>query len=215
MLNLKEINHAKILSKRIKNEINNRNIDNALYLTDTFIVLFPRHQPETTEITKSYAKLSQTLIKESKLKEAENIILKALLLDPDNPKPQDILIKIKKHQYSHLKKSGQTTKSLAYEFIEKYYPKELNIFDIAWRVFKDITLKDYKQEAVAGTIGIVGEEAAEAKTPKAIIVLSRLHSQDIANMSQEKIKTYISDYGNKIGCSQKLIEQLTSHVLEQ
>ncbi|PQP35725.1 hypothetical protein C6A37_01195 [Desulfobacteraceae bacterium SEEP-SAG9] len=214
MFDIKKINQAKILAERIKNEMNSENLDNALYLTDTFILLFSGHQPATTEIVKSYTVLSRNLIKDSKLEEAEKIISKALLIDPDNSEILSILVGIKKHQHNQLKKYGQTTKSLAYKFIENHYPRELKLFDIAWRVFKDITPKDFKQEATAGALGIVGKEGFEVKTSKVIVLLNHLNSVDLASLEESDIRKIALKAGQDIGCSSNLVNQLIDFIMK-
>lgn len=217
MVNIMDkINEAIGLAKRIQNEMKSGNYDNALYLTDTFIFLFSGHQAATHELITSYTAVSQKLQNEGQLEQAEALISKGLTVDPQNSQLLSILVKVKKGQHQLLKKLGRRpVATVAHEFIEKYFPKELPLFDLAWRVFKDIRPEDFTQEALSGALGIVGKDQSELNTPKVIVLLNQVSGEDIESLSDEKAKEAVTNIGRAIGCSQKLIDKVTGFILRR
>ncbi len=104
-----KIDYSTGLAKRIQNELNSGNFDNALYLTDTFVFLFSGHQAATDELVESYTAAAQKLIDDGQLEQAEALISKALVVDPQNSHLLTILIEIKKAQHQVLRELGQET----------------------------------------------------------------------------------------------------------
>jgi hypothetical protein len=135
---------------------------------------------------------------EGRLEDASFFVRSVLLINPNNERARKSL--------QELDKLG--IRELAHKFIQKFYPGELNLFDIAWRVFKDIRPEVFKQDAVAGALGIVGKEPSKLNTPKVIILLSRLSSENIGTMPDKEIKEKLTDIGRSIGCSQELVDEI-------
>ena len=105
-------------------------------------------------------------------------------------------------------------KRLAHDFIQEFYPSELNLFDLAWRIFNDITPKDLTQEAVSAGLGIVGEETSQLKTPKIIVLLNCISNEDVKRLSDIEAKEAINKIGRSAGCSGELIDKITDFVLK-
>jgi hypothetical protein len=210
-----KINEAIGLAKRIQNEINCGNFDNALYLTDTFVFLFSGHQAATRELVTSYVRGSKELLAEGKLEQAEALITKALTVDPENSQLSSILIQVKKGQNKLLRNLGRRSlKAIAREFIARYLSQEMPLFDSAWGIFKDVRPADFSQEAVSGALGIVGEERAELNSPKTIVLLNHLGMQNVEGLPEEKVKELAANVGRAIGCSQELIDRVTDFILK-
>ena len=102
-----KIDHAIILSKRIQNEMNSGNFDNALYLTDTFVFLFSGHKAATRDLVTAYTAVSQELLTGGQLEQAEALISKGLIVDPQNSQMLAILVEIKKSQHQVLQELGR------------------------------------------------------------------------------------------------------------
>ena len=105
-------------------------------------------------------------------------------------------------------------KENALMFIKKYYPMELSLFDMAWRVFKDIALKDIRREAFSESLGISGDEKVKLFTPEVIIILSTLSKEHPGRLNEDRIVQRIAEVGNQIGTSKDLIKNLTQYVLK-
>ena len=105
----KKIDHADILARRIENEINSENFDDAFYLTDTFIFLFSGHQVAKNKLLTSYTSTADKLFNNGRIDEAESLVLKALLLAPENSELLSIFVKIKNVQHQELRKLGRPT----------------------------------------------------------------------------------------------------------
>jgi hypothetical protein len=212
---IKETDHSIILVKRIENEMINGNIENALYLAETFVFLFSEYEPATSKLVDLFMDYAKKLFKDKRLEDTEIVVNKALVIKPGNSNLLSLLVEIKKEQRKLLISQRRTVKSFAYSFVEKFYPEELNIFDIAWRVFKDLQPDDFKQEAVAGALGIVGQEASELKTPKIIITLNQLNKKDFEELSAEQVKNTITKTGLEVGSSRELIENFSEFLLDK
>lgn len=104
-------------------------------------------------------------------------------------------------------KKPESPRNLAYRFIKKYFPEELDLFDTAWRVFKDILPADLEQEAIAGALGAVGREPSDIVTPKAIIVINQLNKEDYETLTEEQLRETINRICHEIGYPQELVEQ--------
>jgi len=213
---VKNIDHPNILVKRIIAEIENGNIDNALYLTDTFVFLFSDYKEPRTELISAYANISNKLIKDGLVDQAETIVAKALLLSPDDSELLSILVKIKKFQRATLKNIGMTsTKDLSFKFIKKHFPEELSIFDAAWRVFKNIHPKDFVNMPIPEALGLVGPGDGDLITPQVIILLNVLSRKVEKVHDSKKIEGFLSDIGQEIGCSEELLNKIIKSVSEE
>jgi hypothetical protein len=105
-------------------------------------------------------------------------------------------------------------KEIALTFIKKYYPKELSLFDMAWRVFKDIAPTDIGREAFSEGLGFSGEEKVKLFTPEVIIILTTLGKEHPGRITEERIVQRIAELGNQIRTSKDLINNLTQYVLK-
>jgi len=105
-------------------------------------------------------------------------------------------------------------KEIALVFIKKHYPMELSLFDMAWRVFKDVALKDIRREAFSESLGISGDEKVKLFTPEVIIILSTLSKEHPGRLTEDRIVQRIEEVGNQIGTSKDLIKNLTQYVLK-
>ncbi|MGD0917114.1 MAG: hypothetical protein ABSB22_11710 [Thermodesulfobacteriota bacterium] len=182
---------------------------------------------------------AQQIEKQKKLKRVENLIQTHFTEEAF----QDILEEIKKEQHQVLRELGGpsvaepessqlpllhdgepadeliaidkkiSAKRLAHDFIQKSYPSELKLFDLAWGIFKDITPKDLTQQAVSGALGIVGEEASQLKTPKVIILFNQIKNENIEALPDEKFKEAVTEIGRATGCSPELIDKAIEFIL--
>jgi hypothetical protein len=222
-----KIDHAIGLAKRIQNELGSGHFDDALYLTDTFVFLFSGHQTATRELVTSYTAVSQELLNEGKVEQAEALILKGLIIDPQNSQMLSILVEIKKTQHKELKELGRPSlaepflshgypldvKRIAREFTQLNFPEELPFFDLTWRVFKNIQPEDFKEEAVSGALGIVGTETSHFRTPKVIVLLNKIYSEDKDMLRDEEVREALIEIGRAIGCSRELADKIIDFLL--
>jgi len=102
---LKNIDHSIILAKRIINELNSGNFENALYLSDTFVFLFPGKQPATADIVSKYTNISRMLLRDGNLEQADTLVSKALIVNPEDIHLQSLIVDIKKAQRKLLEES--------------------------------------------------------------------------------------------------------------
>jgi hypothetical protein len=89
---------------------------------------------------------AERAIEEGSLEDATLFLNSALLINPDDKTVQRKLEEVRKLR----------AKEVVLNFIQKFYPEELDLFDIAWRVFKDILPEDFKQETVRGDKNTAG-----------------------------------------------------------
>lgn len=212
----KNINNPDILVKRIIAEIQGDNIKNALYLIDTVIFLFPDHKNAQRELTSALTELSNKLIKKGQLEQTETVISKALLLSPDDANLLSTLVKIKKKQRVAIKKTGQPSiKDFAYQFIKENFPEELHIFDIAWRVFKNIDPNDFDSVLTPEALGIIQIGEGDIKTPKVLIMLDNLSIEGEKVSTSEEIADILTEIGQKIGCPTELIHKIIQRVSKE
>jgi len=103
-------------------------------------------------------------------------------------------------------------KNIIHSFIDKYYPTEREIFDIAWRICKGIMPQDFRNETVAGSLAFVGNVEVETlKTPKLIIILNVLQQQK--DLDEGSIRMIFKETGHILSCSEELINQFTDFIL--
>jgi hypothetical protein len=159
---------------------------------------------------------------EKEMKESLAELTKKKITEIDDIIPQDGIDKHfeaiekkerKKHQI--FRKLGRpSAKKIAYEFIKRHFPEELSLFDVAWRVFKNIGPEDFKEVAVSEALGIAGQESSELKTPMVIILLNQIMDKDIKTMQNKNDKEAFIKACRVIGCSQDLIEKVIAFILE-
>jgi len=213
---LKNIDHAHILAKRIQMEMNSGNIDNALYLTDTFIFLFSRHKTAINNLIESYTTLSGKLINDGQIDQAESLISKALLLSPENSQLLSLLVKTKRIQRNILRSLGRPSiKEIAHKFIERHIPEELSIFDVAWRVFNDIRPKDFKHAPITEALGLVGPTNGDIKSPQIIILLNMLTKKGEQIFTFDNARKTLNEIGREIGCSSDLVDKIIQFISEE
>lgn len=141
---------------------------------------------------------SDDAIQEGLFDEAILFLRGVLLINSDNKEAKEKIKVIKQEKI----------KSVAYDFIKKFYPKELAIFELAWRVFKDITLIDFRQEVVSGALGIVGrDDVSDIVTPKLLIVLNEA-SELMEDSDSEQTEEDIYQICKKLGCSQDFSDNI-------
>ena len=120
-----------------------------------------------------------------------------------------------KSELGSLSLSPKRLRDSAYGFIKRFYPHELDLFEIAWRVFHDILPEDFHQEAVSGALGIVGDETADLKTPKVIVLLNAMTNRSVASLSDQEAGEVVAGLAQEVGCPQNLARQLHEYLLGQ
>ena len=171
-------------------------------------------------IIDSYVTKSQELKETSDLDGASLLVFKALQLDPDNPRLSSLKSQIRHKRDKHFRGprslSPANVKPIAYNFIKRFYPTELDLFDLAWRVFKDIKPQDYHKGAVSNALGIVGrDETFDIATPKVIVILGTLSEENIYALNEREIGQKIARAGSSLVCSEELINQISKYILQQ
>jgi len=139
------------------------------------------------------------------LAEATLFIKSVLVLNPNNQVAREKLKQLKKLKVRHL----------AHDFIKTFYPAELDLFDIAWRLFNDILPADFHREALSGALGIVGDQATQLESPKAIVLLNAVNDRSMEGLSDDETSDIVADIAQQVGCPQKLTQQLRQFILEQ
>lgn len=170
---------------KIRETIANEKYEDAEELLSLFIEMFPDNE----EGLKIYADFSKKLTEIGK---------------------QDVLnrLEVKEPIEEYNGKKTLRIKNITFNFIKKYYPDEIDMFDLVWRLFKDISLQDLKKETFSEALGIVGSNQTSDKiTPKVIITLNEL-SGKIYKLDQEEIKMEVKTIGHKLGCSPEVIERI-------
>ena len=213
---LKKIDHASILSKRIQKEMSNGNIDNAVYLTDTFIFLFSSCKEVANGLIEAYITVIKSLIKDSQIDKAEVLVTKALLLKSNSQQLISNLVKVKEIQRNELRTIGRPSiKKIAFEFIEKHIPDELSLFKVAWRAFSDILPDDFNQLQLNDALGMVGKSDKQIMSPHVIILLNILsHKRDLI-FSADDARKVINNILNVIDCPIELSEMIIHHYLKE
>jgi hypothetical protein len=213
---LKHINDPDILVKRIIAEIQNDNIDNALYLTDTFVFIFSYDNDPQTELISAFTELSNKLVKDGQLDQAETLISKALLISPDNSMLLSSFVEIKKKQRAEIRKLGRlSVKDFAYKFIKKHFPEELSLFDTAWRVFKNIQPKDLVSMPIPEALGLSGPDGSDLNSPQVIIILNIFSRKGEQVSSEKELTKILTDIGNEVGCAPELLNEIIQSVSKE
>jgi tetratricopeptide (TPR) repeat protein len=148
---------------------------------------------------------ANALKEKRKYTEALKCLREALELMPENKEAKKQLNEIRKIRI----------KNLAYDLIKKFYPAELDLFDMAWRVYNDISPKDFKEQAVSGSLGLVGHERSDLKTPQIIILLNEIGSHELEQPSDEELKDLTLKAGQATDCPQQLIDQLIDFLIKR
>lgn len=128
----------------------------------------------------------------------------AFLVNPDNKKAIQLV-----EEVLELRK-----KKLLFKFIEIHLPDEIEIFDIAWRVFKNFKPDDFKQQSVAGALGLVGKEGTVINAPKVITIINNI-GIELDKITEEQVAGSIIKVGNQIGCSNDVIDKLTIFLIDE
>ena len=95
------IDHASLLVNRIRNEFESGTAENALYLTDTLISLYPKNTEAKEKLVQSYLFFSRKIIENGDLDKVESIVSKALQLAPKHSELLSIQTQIT-HKYNLL-----------------------------------------------------------------------------------------------------------------
>ena len=132
---LKNIDYSIILAKRIINELDSKNFKNALYLSDTFVYLFPSKQPATADIVTKYINLSRMLLRDGNPEQADTLVSKALILDPENIHLQSLLVTIKREQQKLL---GESDSYLVSDSIRLISPTELERSEVEFYLSQNV-----------------------------------------------------------------------------
>lgn len=175
-------------------------------------------EPDRVDELLEYADAFQEI---DELEEAIECLKEAVELKPREKTIEEKLDQIQNslHERKHLSKESKdfslkNIRKIAYEFVKKYYPKELDIFDLAWRIFRDITPQDFKQEEVSGALGIVGKpDLSELITPKLIILLTNLSQEEIVLMSQGELTDSMLLTAKRVGCSKDFMKRIREFLL--
>jgi hypothetical protein len=139
-----------------------------------------------------------------KLDKAKIYLNGALLINPDSQRAKQLLDEV----------GNKQTKITALEFIKNFYPTELDLFDTAWRVFRNFKPVDFKAEAVSGALGIAGREPSQIVTPKIIFIFNQLYEIELAGLTREQIKERIIAVCDEIECQEGLSDQIIDFILE-
>lgn len=203
-----------LLLKRFELEIEKENYPEANLVAHNLFWLYSKEEKAKRKLEDIYISKAEHLIREKNLKEAEKAIKSALELEEENPRFLLVLVKIKGKLHSRFEHS-QGVKMIAHKFIQTHYPEEQSLFNLAWRVFKNVQPKDFTQQAIPGAVRIIGTEPSELKTPKVVVLLNKLGSQDMEALGEEKIKELITEIGRATGCSEELIDQVVKFILRR
>lgn len=204
-----------LLLKRCEIELKEDEYADATLVAHNLFWLYPKDEQAHKTLIQLYVTSVEKLIDDKKMADAEKLVAHALQLDPKN-KNISSLSKIIDEKKTEIKKIFliEKTREVASNFIEKYYPGELNLFDIAWRVFKDIVPKDVRREAFSENLGITGAEKVTLFTPDVVIILTALSKEPSASLTEDRVVQRITEVGKQIGSSEDLINQLNQYVLE-
>ena len=173
-------------------------------MTDERREFFDRELAPLLDSERLLIEKADEALQNEEINEAELFLKGALLVNPANENAREKLKGVRRDRL----------RRLAFQFIQRFYPQELKLFDLSWRIFFDFSPDDFKQEAVSGTLGIVGRtEYPDVVTPKVIVLLSAVDREKAGSAEDEEIREIISVVGRKIGCSQKLTHQVLRFVL--
>lgn len=170
---LKNIDYSIILAKRIINELDSKNFKNALYLSDTFVFLFPSKQPAKADIVTKYIDLSRLLLSDGNPEQADILVSKALILDPENIHLQSLLVTIKREQQKLL---GEYDSSLVSDSIRLISPTELERSEVEFYLSQGVdSLLITLGRSMAGALG--AEFSPETAKNKAEVWLDSVREQ--------------------------------------
>jgi len=201
-----------LLLRRFQIEINKGNYHDANLVAQNLFWFYPEEQDARRQLENIYISKAEGLMREENSKEAEKALKSALDLQKENPRFCLLLAKVEAKRYCP-SESSEGVRVLVHTFIRKYFPEELHLFDLAWRVFKDITPKDLTQEALSGGLGIVAQEATKLQTPKVIVLFNEISRKDEEALPDERVKEAITEIGRTAGCSRELIDKITEYIL--
>jgi len=155
-----KIDYALGLARRIQNEMNSGDFDNALYLTDTFVFLFSGHQAATRDLVTSYTAVSQKLLTGGQLEQAESLVSKGLTIDPQNSQLLSILVETKKAQHQALKNFGRPPAAEPDPFILPFTVLNVDERGLHIKLIEGISLSENKAETLrlpSGCLFVDGE----------------------------------------------------------
>jgi hypothetical protein len=201
-----------LLLDRFQIEIDKGNYRDANLVAQNLFWLYPEEKDARRKLEDIYISKAEGLMREDNLKEAEKALKSALKLEEANPRFLLISTRIERKLDSRLKTS-RGVEILARKLMQALFPEESSFFDLAWRVFKNMQPEDFSQEAMSGSLGLVGDEGSKLNTPKVIVLLNKLVSQDIDMLPDEKAKQAITKIGRAMGCPPEVIDKTAQFIL--
>lgn len=198
--------------KRFELEIDKGNYHDANLVAHNLFWLYPGEKQARRELEDIYISKAERLLRENDLKEAEKALKSALKLEEENPRFLLLFTRIERKLDSH-SKTSRGLEILARKLMQSLFPEESSFFDLAWRVFKNLQPEELSQEAISGSLGIVGHEGSNLNTPKVIVLLNKLCSEDIDMLPDGRVKQAIAEIGLTIGCSPEVIHKAAQFIL--
>lgn len=128
--------------------------------------------------------------------------LKGLLMEfPDDRAAQQMRDEVERK----LADEQETAKDTAMRFVRAYYPHELDLFDMAWDIFKDMVPGGTTAESLPHGLGFVNSQA-DYSLPKVVVIISQVLAQEtMGNKRLERIEVI----GRQIDASDELIRELS------
>ena len=184
-------------------------------LLKAILIDFPENRQAKARLVDVYLKITGRLIKENDFEKARQVFEKALVLDRRGKNFKDFNQALEKSKIESPPNALQVRiRETARRFIEKFYSEQLDWFDAAWRIFKDVTPDQFESQYLQSTLGITSAEEADLIVVEVVVILSAIGLELHERLTEEKIVERIRWAGSRLKVSEFLVNQLTRHALE-